>query len=169
MNRQQALFIEDKRLTALNSYNVLDTLPEKDFDAITRLASYICKAPIALISFIDAERQWVKSAVGTNALQIPRADSFCTFTILDNKILEISDVLESEIFRQNPFVINDPQIRFYAGAPLIDPDGHRLPSGTGIPSDGASQATDLLWADGRVPVFPGFGLYAQQLRHAALR
>jgi len=126
VNRQQALFIEDKRLIALNSYNVLDTLPEKDFDAITRLASYICKAPIALISFIDAERQWVKSAVGTNALQIPRADSFCTFTILDNKILEISDVLESEIFRQNPFVINDPQIRFYAGAPLIDPDGHRL-------------------------------------------
>ena len=64
MNKQEPLFAEDKRLTALGSYQILDTLPEKEFDAITRLAAYICKAPIALISFIDAERQWIKSAVG---------------------------------------------------------------------------------------------------------
>lgn len=126
MNKHQHLFVEDKRLTTLYSYNVLDTLPEKEFDDLTRLASYICKTPIALISFIDGERQWIKSSVGTDVREVPRADSFCNFAILDGRILEISDVLESEIFRQNPFVINDPQIRFYAGAPLTDPDGHRL-------------------------------------------
>jgi PAS domain S-box-containing protein len=128
VNKHQPLFIEDKRLIALNKYNILDTLPEKEFDAIARLASNICKAPIALISFIDADRQWVKSRIGIDIKQIARADSFCNHSILDDKILEIHDVLENETFRQNPFVINDPQIRFYAGAPLIDPNGYRLGS-----------------------------------------
>ena len=126
MNKHQPLLAEDKRLGALGTYHILDTLPEKEFDAITRLASYICKAPIALISFIDADRQWVKSRVGIDAKQMPRADAFCNHTILDDKILEIHDVLENDTFRRNPFVVNDPQIRFYAGAPLIDPNGHRL-------------------------------------------
>ena len=126
MNKHQPLFAEDKRLNALSAYQIVDTLPEKEFDAIARLASYICKAPIALISFIDAEKQWVKSRVGIEATQMPRADAFCNVTILDDQILEISDVLENENFRQNPFVVNDPQIRFYAGAPLIDPNGYRL-------------------------------------------
>ncbi|MDB5153620.1 MAG: domain S-box protein [Mucilaginibacter sp.] len=126
MNKNQPLFAEDKRLNALGSYQVLDTLPEKEFDSITRLVSYICKTPIALISFIDADRQWVKSRVGMDAKQMPREDSFCNHTIADDKILEIGDVLENEIFRQSPFVINDPQIRFYAGAPLIDAGGYRL-------------------------------------------
>lgn len=126
VSEKQSLFLEDKRLNALGAYQILDTLPEKEFDAITRLASYACKAPVALISFIDAERQWVKSRVGIEARQFPRADSFCYHTILDDNILEINDVLENEAFRQNPFVVNDPQIRFYAGAPLIDPNGYRL-------------------------------------------
>ncbi|MDB5145841.1 MAG: domain S-box protein [Mucilaginibacter sp.] len=126
MNKHQPLFAEDRRLNALGTYQILDTLPEKEFDAITRLASYICKAPIALLSFIDADRQWMKSRVGIDAKQIPREDAFCYHTIQDDKILEITDVLENETFRQNPFVINDPQIRFYAGVPLIDTDGFRL-------------------------------------------
>ncbi|HEY4197901.1 MAG TPA: PAS domain S-box protein, partial [Mucilaginibacter sp.] len=126
MNRHQSLFAEDKRLNALGSYQILDTLPEKEFDAITRLASFVCKAPIALLSFIDADRQWIKSRVGIDARHMPREDSFCYHTILGDKILEIADVLESEVFRQNAFVVNDPQIRFYAGVPLIDPDGYRL-------------------------------------------
>ncbi|MDB5136750.1 MAG: domain S-box protein [Mucilaginibacter sp.] len=126
VNKHQSILTEEKRLTAIGTYHILDTLPEKEFDAITRLASYICKAPIALISFIDADRQWVKSMIGIDAKQIPRADSFCNYAILNNTILEISDVLEDEVFRQNRFVINDPQIRFYAGAPLIDPNGNRL-------------------------------------------
>ncbi|MGZ3811587.1 MAG: PAS domain S-box protein [Mucilaginibacter sp.] len=126
MNKHQLLIIEDKRLKALGMYQILDTQPEKEFDAITRLASYICKAPIALISFIDAERQWVKSRVGMEAKQLPRKDAFCNHTILTDEIFEIHDVLENETFRRNPFVVNDPQIRFYAGAPLIDPNGFRI-------------------------------------------
>jgi PAS domain S-box-containing protein len=126
VNKQEPLFAEDKRLSALGTYQILDTLPEKEFDAITRLAAYICKAPVALISFIDAERQWIKSAVGIEATPVSRELAFCSRTILDQDILEIEDVLENDNFRQNPFVINDPQIRFYAGAPLIDPKGHSL-------------------------------------------
>jgi PAS domain S-box-containing protein len=126
VNKHQPIFAKDKRLTALKSYHVLDTSPENEFDAIARLASYICNTPIALISFIDADRQWVKSRVGIEAKQMPRADAFCNHTILGNKIFEIPDVLENKTFRRNIFVINDPQIRFYAGAPLIDPNGYRL-------------------------------------------
>ncbi|MDB5117573.1 MAG: domain S-box protein [Mucilaginibacter sp.] len=119
---------ETKRLKALSSYNVLDTLPEKEYDAITRLASYICQVPIALISLIDAERQWFKSIVGLDAIETPRADAFCNYTILGDEILEISNTLEDETFKHNVFVQGEPDVRFYAGAPLIDPDGHRLGS-----------------------------------------
>lgn len=120
--------IEAKRLAALNSYNVMDTLPEKEYDAITRLASYICQVPIALISLVDQERQWFKSAVGLNIHQTPRADAFCNHTILNNELLEVDNAAEDETFKDNPFVTGDAHIRFYAGAPLIDPDGHRLGS-----------------------------------------
>jgi PAS domain S-box-containing protein len=126
VSRNQSLFAEDKRLNALAEYQILDTLPEKNFDAIARLASQICKTPIALISFVDAERQWVKSSIGIDIKQMPRADAFCNQAILDDQILEVEDVLEDESFSRNPFIINDPQIRFYAGAPLIDPDGYQL-------------------------------------------
>ncbi len=119
---------EIKRLNALNSYNVLDTLPEKEFDAITRLASYICQVPIALISLIDEERQWFKSKVGLDATETSRADAFCHYTILDDEILEINNAAEDETFKHNPFVTGEAGIRFYAGAPLIDPSGHRLGS-----------------------------------------
>ena len=119
---------ENERLTALNSYNVLDTLPEKEYDAITRLASYICQAPIALITLIDAERQWVKSKVGIDYTQAPRENAFCNYTIQSDKTLEVTDTLEHDIFKHNPDVTGGLKVRFYAGAPLIDPDGHRLGS-----------------------------------------
>jgi PAS domain S-box-containing protein len=119
---------ENKRLEALDSYNVLDTLPEKEYDAITRLASYICQAPIALITLIDAERQWVKSKVGIDYEQAPREDAFCNYTILNEEILEVPDALNHEIFKHNPDVAGGLKVRFYAGAPLIDPEGHRLGS-----------------------------------------
>ena len=119
---------ENELLTALNSYNVLDTLPEKEYDAITRLASYICQVPIALISLIDEDRQWFKSKVGLDAAETPRADAFCHYTILDDKILEVNDALESDLFKDNVLVTGAPNIRFYAGAPLIDPNGHHLGS-----------------------------------------
>ncbi|HVV56650.1 MAG TPA: PAS domain S-box protein, partial [Mucilaginibacter sp.] len=126
MNRHQSVFTKDKRLTALQSYHILDTPPEKEYDAIIRLAASICKAPVALISFIDAERQWIKSGIGVDVRQLPRIDAFCNHTILQDDILEIEDVLESNIFSRSRFVVNDPQIRFYAGAPLVDPEGNRI-------------------------------------------
>ncbi len=119
---------EDQRLKALDSYNVLNTLPEKEYDAITRLASYICQVPIALITLIDADRQWVKSRIGLDdeGGNMPRQEAFCNHTILDDTILEVNDSFESDTFKDNNLVLGDPHIRFYAGAPLIDPDGHRL-------------------------------------------
>lgn len=127
--KQQAPFDDEaKRLNALSSYNVLDTLPEKEYDAITRLASYICQVPVALISLIDSDRQWFKSVIGIDAGQTSRADAFCNYTILNDEILEIGNAAEDEVFKDNPFVKGDAHVRFYAGAPLIDPDGHHLGS-----------------------------------------
>jgi len=119
---------EAKRLSALSSYNVLDTLPEKEYDAITRLASYICQVPVALISLIDSDRQWFKSKVGLDITETPRDVAFCNHTILNDALLEVTDASKDEIFKDNPFVKGDAHIRFYAGAPLIDPDGNRLGS-----------------------------------------
>ena len=121
------LTAEDKRLAALQSYHVLDTLPEKQYDAITRLASYICNVPIAFITLIDAERQWIKSKFGADVDETPRAGAFCNTTILSNEILEINDTLEDEIFKHSEYVTSH-NVRFYAGAPLVDPDGYRLGS-----------------------------------------
>jgi PAS domain S-box-containing protein len=120
--------VETKRLEALSSYNVLDTLPEKEYDAITRLASYICQVPVALITLIDSDRQWFKSVIGLDATETSRADAFCNYTILNDEILEITNAAEDETFKHNPFVQGEAHIRFYAGAPLIDPDGNRLGS-----------------------------------------
>ncbi|UOE48581.1 PAS domain S-box protein [Mucilaginibacter sp. SMC90] len=119
--------IEDKRLAALQSYHVLDTMPEKEYDAITRLASYICQVPVALITLLDAERQWFKSTYGVDVGETPRADAFCNRTIQSDALLEITDSAEDEEFKHNPSA-NEMGVRFYAGAPLIDPDGHRLGS-----------------------------------------
>jgi len=126
VNKHQPELLEDKRLTALSAYSILDTSPQKELDAVTRLVSFVCKTPIALITFIDTDRQWVKSSVGIDLKQVPRADAFCNHAIASNNVLEIEDVLEHDAFRHNPFVVNDPQIRFYAGAPLIDPNGFKL-------------------------------------------
>jgi PAS domain S-box-containing protein len=119
---------ELERIKALRSYQILDTIPEEDYDAITRLASYICKAPIALISLIDNERQWFKSKVGIDVSETPRTDAFCRYTILSDEILEVPDARENENFANNTFVVGEPNVRFYAGVPLIDNDGYRLGS-----------------------------------------
>lgn len=129
MTNRQHGFIndEERRLEALKSYHVLDTLPESEYDAITRLASYICNVPIALISLIDGDRQWFKSKFGTSKEEIPRAGAFCNKIILNDEVLEIDDVSEDDDFRNDLFVTGQ-SVRFYAGAPLIDPDGYRLGS-----------------------------------------
>jgi len=120
--------IEDKRLKALDSYDVLGSLPEKEYDAITRLASYICQAPIALITLIDNDKQWFKSKIGLDISETHRRDAFCNQTIKSDEIFEIEDARNNEQFKSNPFVDVTDGIRFYAGAPLIDPDGYRLGS-----------------------------------------
>jgi len=119
---------EYKRLDALKSYKILDSLPEQEYDAITRLASYICQTPIALITLLDNERQWFKSKIGIDIDQTSIEDSFCRYTILGDDLLEVSDTQADDRFANNRFVTNEPGIRFYAGAPLTDEDGYRLGS-----------------------------------------
>ncbi|WP_426092550.1 PAS domain-containing protein [Flavobacterium sp. DSR3-2] len=119
---------ELERLKALKEYSVLDSLPEKEYNSITQLASYICETPIALVSLIDNERQWLKSTVGIDVIESSRDDSFCQYTIMGDGVFEVSDALENEIFADNPFVTGAPNIRFYAGAPLQDANGFNLGS-----------------------------------------
>ncbi|WPU93520.1 PAS domain S-box protein [Mucilaginibacter sabulilitoris] len=127
IRQQENSIIEKERLAALRSYHVLDTLPEKEYDAITRLTSYICNVPGAFITLIDADRQWLKSKFGAGMGEIPRAGAFCNHTILNDDILEIEDTLQDDTFKDNIFVTTQ-NVRFYAGAPLIDPDGYHLGS-----------------------------------------
>ncbi len=119
---------EIERLLALNEYNLLDTLPEEQFDRLTKLASIICDAPIALISLIDKDRQWFKSKVGLNVDETARDISFCQYTIMGDDFFEVEDAMKDNRFKKNPLVLGDPNIRFYAAFPLIDPEGHALGS-----------------------------------------
>ena len=117
---------EIERLEALKSYHIMDSLSEQEFNAITKLAASICGVPIALISLLDENRQWFKAKFGIDVDETPRNISFCQHAILDTKIFEVENALENPIFAQNPLVTSQPDIRFYAGAPLIDPNGYNL-------------------------------------------
>ncbi len=117
---------ELQRLAALKRYNILDTLPDYAFDDATKLVSYICGVPIAHISFIDENRQWFKSEIGVGVPEVPREISFCNYTILDTKIVEINDTHLSERFKDDPNVTGGFNVRFYAGVPLTTPDGYNI-------------------------------------------
>ena len=117
---------ENARLSDLRRYNILDTDPEKGFDDLTLLASHICQSPVALITLIDAERQWFKSRVGVSITETPREISFCTRAIEQSDLFIIPDASKDERFKSNPFVVSEPKIRFYAGAPFRSASGHAL-------------------------------------------
>ena len=117
---------EAERLAALRSLEILDSPPEESFDELTALAAYICRAPIAVISLIDDDRQWFKSRIGLGLCETSRESSFCTQTILQPDLLVVPDAWADERFAENPLVTSAPGIRFYAGAPLLTPEGHAL-------------------------------------------
>lgn len=117
---------ESERLAALLAYELLDTPSEAMFDRITALAAQICGTPIALISLIDAERQWFKSRHGLDAEQTPREMAFCAHAINGQTLFEVDNTLLDPRFCDNPLVTGAPDIRFYAGVPLNDGQGHNL-------------------------------------------
>lgn len=117
---------ESARIAALDRYAILDTEPEQSFDDLVILASHICKTPLASLTLVDDHRQWFKSAVGVQVRETPREISFCARAIEQPDLFIIPDTLQDARFKDNPMVTGEPNIRFYAGAPLVNEDGFAL-------------------------------------------
>ena len=117
---------ETERLAALKEYHILDTGAEQSYDDITILAAHICKVPIAMISLVDEVRQWFKSKVGVDQQQTSRDVAFCAHAILQNGPFTVRDATKDRRFADSALVTGEPHIRFYAGIPLINPEGLAL-------------------------------------------
>lgn len=114
------------RLEALRQYEILDTVAEAAFDDLTLTASELCHTPIALLTLVDANRQWFKSAQGLEVRETHRDYAFCSHAILEPEVLVVSDAALDPRFQDNPLVVDGPRIRFYAGSPLVDRNGFAL-------------------------------------------
>ncbi|MGV3722193.1 MAG: GAF domain-containing sensor histidine kinase [Actinomycetota bacterium] len=117
---------EAVRLAALHQLKILDTDPEPELDDLTSMVAFICGTPMAVVSLVDSDRQWFKSRFGVNEVETPREISFCQHAILQRGLFVVPDATLDERFRDSPLVTDGPRIRFYAGAPLLDDDGHAL-------------------------------------------
>ncbi len=114
------------RLAALRAYGILDTPPEPAFDDIAQMAAQACDVPMAHINFIDADRQWIKAAVGHDAREMPLHFGFCTHALGEDDVLVLPDLAAEPGWASNPLVAGEPQLRFYAGVPLTTPEGHAV-------------------------------------------
>jgi signal transduction histidine kinase/CheY-like chemotaxis protein len=119
---------DQDRLKALYRYNILDTGEEQEFDDLAYMASYICQTPIAVITMVDENRQWFKSKIGMDVAETPRDIGFCSHVIHQKDLFIVPDAKEDVRFHDNPMVLGAPHVRFYAGAPLVTPDGHIIGS-----------------------------------------
>ena len=117
---------EDERLAALRELLLLDTPPEERFDRLARFAAEQLDTPIALLTLVDGQRQWFKSRMGIDVTETPRDVSFCGHAIMKNDLFVVEDASRDPRFADNPLVTGDPHLRFYAGAPLSAPGGHRI-------------------------------------------
>lgn len=126
MDAKSPIKDESERIHALHDYEILDTVAEKEFDRITEIASRVCNMPISLISLVDKKRQWFKSRVGLEVEETSRDLSFCQYALPNDQLLEVLDATEDERFKSNALVTSDPHIRYYAGLPLVDPNGYAL-------------------------------------------
>ena len=119
-------FDEQERLEALYSYGILDTEPEPVFNDLAQLAAYVCGTPMALVSLLDDERQWLKARVGIDVREVPREQTFCQYALSATDVFEIPDARADTRYASNPMVTGAPHIRFYAGTPLLSPEGYPL-------------------------------------------
>src|SRR5579862_5200109 len=114
---------EHARLELLRQYDILDTAPDILYDEITSRAAQVCETPISLLAFVDRDRVWFKSSNGLNLRQTPRETSFCAHAVCQDDLYVAPDAKSDERFKNNPLVMGDSAVRFYAGAPLLSPEG----------------------------------------------
>ena len=115
-------------LLAVERLETLDLETDKEFQALVSMASETCETPVALLTLVDQDTQWLRVRTGTDVTDMPRGISFCNYTIQNDNVMVIPDMTSDERFIDNPLVVNEPNVRFYAGAPLITSDGQRIGS-----------------------------------------